>query len=161
MPQPTPPATEGVNEVAYRRFLSRAELLTLFGMVLIFSSLFFAWERYSADAMQTAGLPALYKAKGLSITRTGFGTNAHWPLMICSVVSCLLLLWTPTPITRLPLALVQGACGLACLVIALTKLALLPGVLIGLIGGALLTWGALDRFSQPLLENSEKEAQTG
>jgi hypothetical protein len=83
------------------------------------------------------------------ITRKGFATAAWLPMTLCAAFSSLLLMWTPDEKTRLPIALAQGACGLTCVILALTHAAPLPGVLIGLIGGILLTYGAVDRFAHP------------
>jgi hypothetical protein len=129
-----------------RHFLTRAEMATLLGMLLVMSSLFFTWERQTFSPSQALPPNALFVSL-TSLSRSGFGTSVRWPLTVCSILCALLLLWPPTPQNRLPMAVAQGACGIACLVIALSKLALLPGVLLGLIGGALLTFGAVDRFT--------------
>jgi hypothetical protein len=153
---PLPDQNSSDQPAPLRRFLTRAEAATLIGMVLIVFSLFLTWERIP---LPSGGVPppgsALLVSGGL--TRTGFATSARIPLTVCAVVCSLLLLWTPTARTRLPLAVVQGACGIACLVMALTRLALLPGVLVGLVGGALLTFGAIDRYTafEPSAESQE------
>lgn len=128
-----------------RQFMTRAELVTMVGMLLVVFSLFFAWER---PVVKMPPLPSMYMDLKIR-PRTGFASEARWPLILCALVCGTTLLWAPTEKLRLPLAVVQGACGLACLVIALTKLALLPGTLMGLLGGALLTYGAVDRFTVP------------
>lgn len=125
----------------FRRLLTRAEAAVLLGMLLVVGSLFLTWESHTL----TVPLPALLAGKQ-EWRRNGFGTTAWQPLTLCSVLAATLLMWTVSPRNRLPVLLTQIACGLSCVVIALARFALLPGVLIGLTGGALLMAGALDRF---------------
>ncbi len=142
-PPPAPSAP------ARRAFLTRAETATLAGMVLTVFSLFLVWEHLDVKTTPLP-LPTLYAMPTIAITHRGFGTPARWPLTICAALGGALLLWPDSAArARLPLALVQGACGLACVVIALTRLAPQPGPLIALLGGALLTFGAIDRYTVP------------
>ena len=138
--QEPPPA-----ETAFRRFLTRAETAILIGMVLCVFSLFLPWEQYK---LETPPVPAMVTISPV-ITHKGFAMAAWLPMTLCAAFSSFLLIWTPDEKTRLPIALAQGACGLTCVILALTHAALLPGVLIGLIGGILLTFGAIDRFTHP------------
>jgi hypothetical protein len=145
MPVKFPAQDQPPAESAFRRFLTRAETAILIGMVLCVFSLFLPWEQYK---LETPAVPAIAVIQPV-ITRKGFATAAWLPMTLCAAFSSLLLLWTPDEKTRLMLALAQGACGLACVILALTHAALLPGVLVGLIGGILLTYGAVDRFTHP------------
>ena len=127
---------------SFRRLLTRAEALTLLGMILCIFSLFLAWP----VPLLPSSLPV--PAIVISMTRTGAGIpGVRWPVTACAILSGLMLAFPPTPASRIPMAVVQGLCGLVCFVIALTHFAIQPGVLIDLVGGALLTFGAVDRFS--------------
>jgi hypothetical protein len=153
MPVKFPAQEQPPADTAFRRFLTRAETAILIGMVLCVFSLFLPWEQYK---MEPRSVPALVTVLPV-ITRNGFATSTWLPITLCAAFSSLLLMWTPDEKTRLPLALAQGACGLTCVILTLTHAALLPGVLIGLIGGILLTFGAVDRFThapQPNPRNS-------
>lgn len=137
-----PPSLPSQTPAKRPPFLTRAEFATLLGMILVVFSLFLAWERPPLHAPLPQ--PSLYMEMK---PRTGLGSPVMWPLLICAVLCGATLLWTPSEKTRLPISAVQGAGGLACLVIALTRLSLLPGLLVGLVGAALLVFGAIDRFS--------------
>ena len=133
-----------------RRLPTRSETATLLGMVLAIGSLFLVWERVTPPK-ELAVLPPLYA----NPVRTGFQTNAHWPLTVCACICGLMLLWTPGQKSRLPLLFMQSLCGLLCLMIPLNQFresgfAPLPGVIVGLFGGALLLFGAMDRFTVPI-----------
>lgn len=127
-----------------KRRILRAEGMVLLGMVLVVASQFFVWERRSlpGDAM-VAGL-AFYRDRGpLLVARNGFVIGVWQPLTLCATLAGLSLLFTCTPQRRAALQFVQGACGLACLVVPLTRFALHPGVLMALLGGILIVSGAL------------------
>ncbi|HLV80763.1 MAG TPA: hypothetical protein VKT32_10795, partial [Chthonomonadaceae bacterium] len=99
--------------------------------------------------LQKLGLSGAIFAGGLRPTHSGFFyPGVCWPLLLGAILCGASLLWPPQPKTRLPVSAVHGACALACLLIALSRFALLPGPLMGLVGGALLTVGAIDRTAQ-------------
>lgn len=114
-------------------------------------SIYLVWERHvlPRNMIPLAGNMYLSEA----ITRTGqalLPPVTRWLLLGCAVACTTLLLWIPTAKTRLALAVVNGACALACVLIALTWLmrsGLQPGIVMALVGGMLLTFGALDRLS--------------
>jgi hypothetical protein len=123
--------------------------VTLIGMVLVVFSLFFTWQHIPLDVSKLPPGAMLIEKGG--VYRTGMSQPwLAYTLTLCAALCSLSWLMTPTRQTRLPLNVLQVACGLACFMIALTRFALLPGVLLGLIGGALLTLGAVDRFTTPL-----------
>jgi hypothetical protein len=126
-----------------RRFLSRSEAAILIGMVMVVSSLFLEWRRQVPDLGAFAAT-ALHIEK-LSVSHNGFGAGVATPLTVCAVLCALTLLWEVTEQNRIALGVAAGAGGLACVVVALTRFALLPGMLLGLTGGALLLFGAIDR----------------
>jgi len=149
-----PPVDNLTPGLPSRRHATRAEGATLLGMLLVIGSLFLAWERQKAAQM--VPLPgALYTdLSGMpkEVVVTGFQTAAHWPLTLGAILCGAALLWSPDEKTRLPLAFLQGVCGLLCFVIALRAFAQggfapLPGVIVALIGGGLLAFGAIDRFT--------------
>jgi len=127
-------------------FMTRAEIVTLLGMLLVVASLFLTWKRVTPQDQALLGTMALYRSPQVIMDRNGFQVQVWQVLTLCAAVSCSTLLWANTPETRLSLGAVQGASALACLVIALTHFTLLSGVLVALCGGALLTFGAIDRF---------------
>ena len=134
-----------------RRLPTRAQGVTLLGMVLTIGSLFLAWERISLTPEQRM-LPTYYSAT--NITNTGLQTAAHWPLTLCAIACGLSLLWTPAGNARLPLLFTQGLGGMFCLLIPLRQFvqsgyAPLPGVIVGMFGGSLLLFGAFDRATVP------------
>jgi hypothetical protein len=127
---------------SFRRFLSRAEALTLLGMILCIVSLFLAWP-----VPLEGKLPATPLV--ISLTRTGaYLPLVRWPVTAGAILSGLLLAFPPSRNNRMPMAALQGLGGLVCFVIALTHFAIQPGVLVDLLGGALITFGAVDRFSE-------------
>jgi hypothetical protein len=140
---PSSPATP-------RRLPTRADAATLLGMVLAIGSLYLPWKPIPLPA-EYAAFPTLYK--GPSVV-SGFQTYAHWPLTICAAGCGLSLLWRPTANTRLPLLFIQGLFGLICLLIPLSQwvqsnFAPLSGVLTAVGGGAILLFGAVDRYTGP------------
>jgi hypothetical protein len=153
MPRKTTPSADSETppSAAFRRFLTRGEAATLVGMLLVVFSIYLVWERYAmpANVMPLAG--SMYMSPQ-GITRTGQALPplTRWMLVGCAVACGALLLSTPTARTRLPLAVVQGACALTCVIVPLAwlaRFALQSGILVALIGGLLLTFGALDRLS--------------
>jgi len=69
----------------------------------------------------------------------------RWPVTVGAILSGLLIVFAHSPSSRVPLACLQALCGLVCLFVGLTHFALLPGPVVDLLGGALLTLGAVDR----------------
>jgi hypothetical protein len=141
----TPPSA------SFRRFLTRAEAVTLVGMLLVIFSLYLVWERYALPQNMVPLAGSMSLAMG-STTRTGqaLPPSVRWTLLGSAVACGALLLWTPTARTRLAPALLQSVCALTCVGITLTwllKFALQPGIVMALVGGMLLIWGALDRLS--------------
>ncbi len=126
-----------------RRFMSRGEAAILLGMALTVFSLFFYWSRLSLPANVVPG--AMFM--NLQTKRTGFASPVRWPLTLCATLCGAVLLWVPTERTRLPLAVVQAASGLACGILIVTHFEMLPGVFIALAGAALMVFGAMDRLN--------------
>ncbi|HZT40800.1 MAG TPA: hypothetical protein VFA07_01355 [Chthonomonadaceae bacterium] len=146
---PLPPANRpSPAETAFRRLLTRAEAETLLGMLLVVCSLFLAWGRENlTPELKRLGLSGAVFAGGLSPTHSGFFyPSLCWPLLGGAILCGASLLWPPEGKTRVPVSAVHGACALACLLIALIHFALLPGALLGVLGAALLTLGAIDRY---------------
>lgn len=132
------------SEIMLRRFLNRAEAVTLLGMILVVASLFLVWKRINLD-LQNQPVPALFV--NWSKDHTGLSLPAiFWPLLMGASLSSLVLLWTPNEQTRLPFFVMQLAFGLTCFVVSLTHFAILPGVLVALVGSTLLLFGAVDRY---------------
>ena len=143
-PRDTKPAPRSTGE--FKRLLTRAEALTLAGMLICIITLFLAWP---APLNLPAGVSAAL-FKDIHQSRSGSAMPAvRWPLMVGAILSGLLLAFNPTKSAKLALAIVQGLCGLACFVTALTHFALLPGPLLAIVGGGMLTFGAMERYSQP------------
>ena len=128
-----------------RRFLTRSEAAVLIGMVAVISSLFLTWRVQKPEQLPTFPVGAVHMER-LSVQHNGFGANCAGPLTICAALCACTLLWDLTPSNRLALSIVGGAGAFACVIIALTHFALLPGVGIGLIGGGLLLFGVVDRY---------------
>lgn len=130
----------------FRRLLTRAEVATLVGMLLCMISLFLAWPvPYHGRIV----MPALV----MDMTRQGAAMEeVRWPVTGGAILSGLLLAFTPSPSSRVPLAFVQALCGLICFIIALLHFGVRPGPIVDLLGGALLTFGAIDRLGQPAAE---------
>ena len=130
-----------------RRLLTRAEAATLLGMILCILSLFLAWP-VPFGGMLVA--PAIV----MDLTRTGAAIpEVRWPVTGGAILAGLLLALSPAlgsgTLWVTPLAFVQALCGLVCFIIALMHFGMLPGPLVELLGGALLTFGAVDRLGQP------------
>ena len=156
---PLPPAKRpSTSDTAFRRLLTRAEAETLLGMLLVVCSLFLAWGREDlTPALRRLGLSGAVFAGGLNPTHSGFFyPSVCWPLLTGAILCGAALLWPPDGKTRLPVSVIQGACALACLLIALVHFALLPGALLGVLGAALLVLGALDRIIRPAETDRKK-----
>ena len=128
-----------------RRFLTRAEAAILIGMVAVISSLFLTWRIQKPEALPTLPIGSVH-IENLSVQHNGFDPALCGPLTICAALCACTLLWDITPKNRLALSSVGGAGAFACVIIALTRFALLPGVCMGLIGGGLLLFGIVDRY---------------
>ena len=126
-----------------KRFLSRAEAVTLAGMALSVFSLFLTW-RVTGPRGAGVSQDAIVK---FELIENGFNLGLHWLLLAGAALSCAGLLFEPNRKNRLPLFLLQCAGGLLCFFIGLRYLAPLPGVLLDIVGAALLVFGAVDRFS--------------
>ena len=122
------------------RLLSRAECVILAGMLLCIASLFLVWP------VATAG-KLLAPAMVVNLTRAGAPDEVRWPVIAGALVAGSLLAFAPPTGSRVPLAFVQALCGLVCFITSLTHFALLPGPLVELLGGGLLTFGAVDRIT--------------
>jgi len=149
---PEPPAS-------LRRFLTRAEAATLVGMLLVVFSLYLVWERHALPANMTPIAGSLFVSEGITRTGQTLPKAIRWTLLGCAVACGATLLWMPTPKTRLTLAVVQGVCGLTCFILTLAwlvRFAIQPGILMALIGSALLIYGAIDRFSFTLKPEGAK-----
>ncbi len=131
-----------------RRFLSRAEALTLLGMGLVFLSLFLTWEEISPKTQTPLASMAAFVAP--TISRNGFGLPR--PLLVllvfCTALSSAALLITLNRNNKLVLTSLQGVCGLGCLLISLRYIALLPGVGLAIVGSACLLYAAADRWTE-------------
>ncbi len=143
MPGMNPQTKENPADSSMKRFLTRAEAVTLIGMALTVFSLFLVW-RVSGLPGGVASPEAIAR---FELRENGFNLGLHWILLFGGVLSSVGLLFQPNPKNRLPLACVQGAGGLICFLTALRYFAPLPGVLLGILGGAMLVFGAVDRFS--------------
>jgi hypothetical protein len=126
--------------------LTRAETATVFGMLVVIASLFLVWARVTPQDQGLMAATALYRSPQTEMYLNGFQTHVWLPITLCSVLCNVTLLWQANNKTRLPLTAVQSACALACLVIAMTHVTPLPGALVALGGGALLVFGAIDRY---------------
>ena len=131
------------SDASLKRFMSRAEAVTLAGMVITVFSLFLTW-RISGPPASIASQAALVK---FEIPETGFMLGLQWILLTGAVLSSAGLLFPINAKNRLRIACIQGAGGLLCFLVALRYLAPLPGVALGVLGGAMLVFGAADRFS--------------
>jgi hypothetical protein len=84
----------------------------------------------------------------INLTRTGAAIpEVRWPVTAGAILSGLLLAAAPSKTSRVPLAFVQALSGLICFIIALMHFGMLPGPLFDLLGGGLLTFGAVDRLT--------------
>ncbi len=130
----------------FRQFLSRGEAATLLGMLAAIFSLFLPWERHTMPASMMLPISAVY-VHDISVTYSGINTTAHWPVMICGIGCSMMLLWTPNLKNRLTIGLGQGVLAGICLIMSFLHFAFLPGVILGCVGGILMTYGAVDRYS--------------
>lgn len=129
-----------------RRFLSRGEALTLVGMLLAVSSLFLVWKQSSGGSLNIP-LPAMYTGEIIQ-TQRGIDLNVRFPLLLCATGACATLLVMPTAQNRLMLFVVQLICSIAVCVMALSYAAgMRPGIVVALLGGGMLIWGAIDRWN--------------
>lgn len=134
-----------LKNASLRYFPLRGEIAIVSGMVLVVVSLFLAWTQEKPDI---GGFQAFaLHVEGAMVRHSGFGTTIWIPLTVCAVLCASTLLWNVTPQNRLALSAVAGASGMACMVIALSHFAMLPGLLLGLTGSALMLFGALDRYN--------------
>src|SRR5579862_5482040 len=105
-PQPAPSGKRPSSEEVLRRLLSRAEALTLVGMLLVVFSVFLVWQVIVPPIAPSAEFTAAFVHKGVTVLR-----GPQWWILWGAAMLCpLLLLWIPTPQTRLPLAIAQGVC---------------------------------------------------
>ena len=141
----TPPTFRPPSpRVSLNRFITRAEAMTLLGMIVCVSSLFLAWPAKNNLVAAAAAAAAIH----LDLTLRGQSIpEVRWPIFICAIACGATLLFSADAKSRTPIAVFQGLCGLVCFVTALTHFALLPGVIAGVIGGSLLTFGAIDRYN--------------
>ena len=134
------PSDEGPeNAGGTRPLLTRAQAAGLLGMGLCIASLFLTWP-ISMD-MKLA-VPAMV----VNPLRTGPPPEVRWPVTGGAILAGLLLTFTPSTSARVPLAFVQALCGLVCLITALTHFSVQLGPVAALLGGALVTFGAVDRL---------------
>jgi len=130
-----------------KRFLSRSEVLTLGGMVIVIFSLFLTWQEISLKEVTPLASMATYLSSS-SVTRSGFSLPVRFPLIIFAVLAGCTLLFISTPKNRVALFVFEVICGLGCLLISLRYIAPLPGVVLGVVGSALLLFAASDRFTE-------------
>ena len=128
-----------------RRFLSRGEALTLVGMLLAVSSLFLVWKQIDSGALGIP-LPAVFSQR-VFVTQRGIDMIVRWPLLLCATGACATLLTQSTAQNRLNLMIMQLTFSIAVCVMALTYFAPRPGIIVALLGGGLLIWGAVDRYN--------------
>ncbi|HZO90185.1 MAG TPA: hypothetical protein VFB38_17795 [Chthonomonadaceae bacterium] len=153
LPPNMPPSagSKPPTATAFRRFLTRGEAATLIGMLMVIFSLYLIWEYHAVEAGPLPAVSGLF-AELKPIPRTGqaLPKSIRWTLIGSALLCGALLLWPPNEKTRLPLAVLNGACGLACVIIPLSWLArfgLQPGIAVALLGGILLVFGALERLN--------------
>lgn len=128
-----------------RKFLSRSDALTLLGMALLAVSLFLVWKREPVPI--PPGAQAFFVTEQY-LARRGFDLP-HWGWMLgCGVACNLFLLWDSTPRNRRALATLQGVAGLGALLFALLRFSEEIGAMVGLCGGVMLAWGALNRYQE-------------
>ncbi len=138
---------DNLIEGTQRRFLTRAEIATLTGMLLCVVSLFLVWkyEPFSQETLHSMPGTLLVNAPA-PIPITGFGLPLRWPLTLCAVLAGASLLFAPTPQNRVRMVAGQIVAAAVCVLIPLARFGLRPGVLAALLGGALLLYGALERY---------------
>jgi hypothetical protein len=130
-----------------RPFLTRAEAATLLGMTLCVASLFLVWRRDPVDPVMLRSLPAaLIVNPPPDFPVRGFDLPLHWPLTVCAVFCGAGLLVQPRPWRRSRWAVSQITAAAICLFLPILRFALQPGILVALLGGGLVVFGALERF---------------
>jgi len=130
-----------------RPFLTRAELATLVGMILCVASLFLVWKREPVDQMRLRSMPAaLVLNPPRDFPVGGFDLPLRGPLTFCAVFCGVSLLILPKPETRSRWAAAQITAAAVCLLLPLLRFALQTGVIVALLGGSLVLFGALERF---------------
>ena len=130
-----------------RPFLTRAELATLVGMSLCVASLFLIWKRQPVDQALLHSMPAtlvLNVPRDLPVS--GFELPLHWPLTFCALFCGVSLLILPKPRNRARWAAVHITAAAICLLLPLLRFALQAGVIVALLGGGLVLFGALERW---------------
>ncbi len=135
---PEPPPAE-------RRFLSRADAFLLIGMAALSVSLFLVWKR------EPVAIPPGAQAFLVTeqyLVRRGFDLPQWGWMLGCGVACNLFLLFDPTPKNRNLLAILQSVAGLGAALLALRYVSGEVGAIVGLGGGLLLAWGALNRYQE-------------
>ncbi|GDX40360.1 hypothetical protein LBMAG21_06520 [Armatimonadota bacterium] len=128
-----------------RRFLSRTDALLLTGMALLAVSLFCVWKR------EPVALPPgaqVFLVTEQYLEKRGFDLPQWGWMLGCGAACNLFLLWDSTPQNRSILAVLQGVAGLGALLFALRNTSGEIGAMMGLCGGLLLAWGALNRYQE-------------
>lgn len=150
-----PPSTpDAKSQQQFHRFISRADAFTLLGMVLLIFSLFLVWNR---TAFKPQGVQTIYVGASVQLVQTGFSLP-DWTLMMSCAVACnLCLLWNITPQNRYRISIVQGVLGVGTLFLVLRHLSPNVGSIIGTVAGAMLAWGALERFQEGQTQPSKSE----
>lgn len=150
-PPTTPDATPHQQ---FHRFISRADALTLLGMVILISSLFLVWKQTTLPIAPGAAIA--YISSNVRLVERGYSLP-DWSLMVFCAVACnICLLCTITPRNRYPLSLIHGVFGVGGFLLILRYLSPQIGAIVGAGAGALLAWGAVERFqeSKILVPNS-------
>lgn len=138
----SPGSGRGGKSFALSRLLTRAEAASLAGMVLSIASLFLIWPVSLGGAVAALALATNPTRMGALIP------EVRWPVTGGAILAGLLLALSPSPGSRVPLAFVQALCGIVCFIVAMLHFGMLPGPLVELLGGALLTFGAVDRLNR-------------
>jgi len=131
-----------------RAFLDRGEWITLAGMALSALSPALAWQNRPPSAVGAAG--AVYVSTH-NYTRAGFDLSVGFirvgiVVVLCAVICGALLLFEPPASKKPTYFVIQIACAGVILLLALLNLAPQLGVGIAIAGGALLVWGAFERY---------------
>ena len=125
-------------------------------MVILIFSLFFTWQK--TDFLPK-GAQTIFVGANIQMVQTGFSLPDWMLMMGCAVACNLCLLVNVTPQNRSLLSVVHGIFGVGSLLLIVRHLSPNIGTLIGLGGGLLLAWGAIERFQEgrTLPPNSEKQ----
>src|SRR5262245_60435818 len=110
MLEPSPANSPPSSGTSLRRFLSRAEAMTLLGMIACIASLFLSWP-----APVVGDLPSLVDYRDITSRYTMMGqsfSGVNWPVKICAIAGGATLLLAANAKTRLPLMVFQLLCGL-------------------------------------------------